>query len=456
MKSQLSLKEVEAAEAIRLRGRVATIEAAEALHAAELNLLKERNSTLEAKMLSSLKTTCAKLHNQIAGYELFKEQIEAVQDEQVKVLTEKITEVDANLMEMALQLDDERDYSDVAVCNPSVDADYVAVVSALCDVDFSLLTLLASQKDASIANIMDSLRLEGPASEIPDAGEGDAEALNLSLSNAMVPLIEPLSSKNYVSILVLPLSVADHRVIHVGLQVEDPTSNGIVFEKEELETSPEPAANILTTACFRYFIWSFPLRAKIFALFCMAGLIDPVHKISKFEVCVADLRIVIFFYFSLLFASRIATCSLLSLKRSRFISKASSFCTMSTSNVLMIGMPILAGIIAFVLYVSENGVSPLLDLIMVRCAYRTCGSSSIQSLLLSSSYAFIPSHKLLFALSTKPLACGCLTEAKHWRMDNFSHQSLNGLSLNYFPLSDIISLRRPNLQTILSHTNFLT
>ncbi|GKB95933.1 hypothetical protein Tco_0982070 [Tanacetum coccineum] len=68
--------------------------------------------------------------------------------------------------------------------------------------------------------------------------------------------------------------------------------------------------------------------------------------------------------------------------------------------------------------ISENRVSPLLDLIMVR--YRTCGISSIQSLLPLSNRAFIPSPKLLFALSTKPLACGCLTEAKHWRIFIFS------------------------------------
>ncbi|GJX44163.1 hypothetical protein Tco_0260839, partial [Tanacetum coccineum] len=135
----------------------------------------------------------------------------------------------------------------------------------------------------------------------------------------------------------------------------------------------------------------------------------------------------------------LASCSLLSSKRSRLISKASSFYTMSISAVLKVGMPIFAGITASVLYVSENGVSSLLDLIMVRCAHKTCGASSIQSLLLSSSRAFIPYPKLLFALSTKPLACGCLTEAKRWRKHNFSHQSLNGLSLNCFSLSDIIS-----------------
>ncbi|GJU13966.1 hypothetical protein Tco_1136362 [Tanacetum coccineum] len=48
-----------------------------------------------------------------------------------------------------------------------------------------------------------------------------------------------------------------------------------------------------------------------------------------------------------------------------------------------VGMPISAGITASVLYVSENGVSSLLDLIIVRRAHKTCESSPIQSLLLS-------------------------------------------------------------------------
>nr|GEW97112.1 hypothetical protein [Tanacetum cinerariifolium] len=180
---------------------------------------------------------------------------------------------------------------------------------------------------------------------------------------------------------------------------EAPPSS-IVFEKEELDTMPEHTLP----------------SAKLFALFCMAGLIAPVHEISRFEACVADLKVGIFFHFALLFASRIATCSLLSSKRSRLISKASSFCTMSTSDVLMVGMRISVGITDYVLYVSENGISPLLDLIMVWCALRTCGSSSNQPLLLSTCRAFIPSPKLLFALSTKPLACGYLTEAKHWNL----------------------------------------
>ncbi|GJY96213.1 hypothetical protein Tco_0512574, partial [Tanacetum coccineum] len=59
---------------------------------------------------------------------------------------------------------------------------------------------------------------------------------------------------------------------------------------------------------------------------------------------------------------------LASLLRSKFISKASSFFVGSTSAVRSVGMPISAGMTASVPYVSENGVSPLLDFIMAKSA----------------------------------------------------------------------------------------
>nr|GFA86621.1 hypothetical protein [Tanacetum cinerariifolium] len=54
------------------------------------------------------------------------------------------------------------------------------------------------------------------------------------------------------------------------------------------------------------------------------------------------------------------------LARSKLIFRASLLPTRSTFVVLSVGMPISAGMTAFVLYVNENGVSPLLDFIIVR------------------------------------------------------------------------------------------
>ncbi|GKF39040.1 hypothetical protein Tco_0119101, partial [Tanacetum coccineum] len=162
LKAQLSLREAEATEAILLRGQVAVVEAAEAAQASELNGLKEQNAVLKGQIaaleflavskdadlassnaqvskvtqdlsnlqlscdelsvkasslefekdklvdqVSALETTCSDLRNEAIWYKLFKDQIEAVQDVQVKVLSDRVAELDAKLMRMALHLDEE-------------------------------------------------------------------------------------------------------------------------------------------------------------------------------------------------------------------------------------------------------------------------------------------------------------------------------------------------------------
>ncbi|GJX29032.1 hypothetical protein Tco_0237111 [Tanacetum coccineum] len=107
--------------------------------------------------------------------------------------------------------------------------------------DFPLLAQLESHKDTSMSDIIDLFRLEGPAAEIPEASQlhpppeqlmlpihrirRDVTARRLSLSESMVPLIEPLSIEN---LLVPPIP-----------QTEAPPSYSIVFEKEELDTTPK-------------------------------------------------------------------------------------------------------------------------------------------------------------------------------------------------------------------------
>nr|GEW79384.1 hypothetical protein [Tanacetum cinerariifolium] len=114
---------------------------------------------------------------------------------------------------------------------------YIDDVNALGTVDFSMLSKLRSKKDASMVDLMDSLHLEGPLAEIPGVkdlqpflellmlpihrlkenivlGEtslsfslqvvysqvqmvrGEIKEKRLSLTDIMVPLAEPLSSKS--------------------------------------------------------------------------------------------------------------------------------------------------------------------------------------------------------------------------------------------------------------------
>ncbi|GJZ91062.1 hypothetical protein Tco_0662989 [Tanacetum coccineum] len=139
-----------------------------------------------------------------------------------------------------------------------------------------------SQKDASIADILGLLHLDGPADETLEADQlqpspeqlmlpihriqGDAASQRLSISDAMVPLIEPLFAKNLVgedctsggpvvvsattalsttfveASSVPPIPVSDYEVADTEAQARTSFSHKIIFEEETLETSPENPA----------------------------------------------------------------------------------------------------------------------------------------------------------------------------------------------------------------------
>nr|GEW17998.1 hypothetical protein [Tanacetum cinerariifolium] len=339
LKTQLSLKEAEAAEAIRLHGQVSVIEAPKAARVGELYNLKERNSVHEEEkgvldrkvealesavvsketelaikaaslesqkdnltdQVSLLETTCSGLRDQVSGYELFKEQFEADQDEQVKVLSDRVAELDPKIISMDIHLDEEfyprfltiiaaigraidkgmqielvagighgkagRGLADDAAYDPSAEAKYVSVFLVFRNLDFEFLSLLESQKDASIADIMDSFRLEVHAC-VPKVKEG-ASCHQLSIFDVMGPLVDPLSFENLVgeasasgvlvtvavttalsttfsyTSFVPPISVADYGMPDVEPQPEASHSHKIIFEQETLETSSENPATML-------------------------------------------------------------------------------------------------------------------------------------------------------------------------------------------------------------------
>nr|GEW74182.1 putative reverse transcriptase domain-containing protein [Tanacetum cinerariifolium] len=114
--------------------------------------------------VSSQEGTCSGLRDHVSGYELFKEHCDAVQDAQVKVLSDHVAELDSELMGMVVHLDEEfylrflttiaalglaidkgmqtglvagidhgksrRSLADVAAYDPSVEAKFVSVVLA--------------------------------------------------------------------------------------------------------------------------------------------------------------------------------------------------------------------------------------------------------------------------------------------------------------------------------------
>nr|GEV61060.1 hypothetical protein [Tanacetum cinerariifolium] len=278
LRSLLSLKEAEAAEAISLPSQLSVVEAVDAAKGTELRDLKEKNFALEgeknvlservetlesmaaSKEVSSLESErdcLATQKNSLEyAFKLFKEQVKKMQDEQVGVLSERVAAIDSDIIEMVFHMDPEfyprylttiagwrwilsrraidkgmqdglaagiehgtvkRSIMDVAAFNPSAESDYIAAINALQGVSFSLLAQLEAKKDASMADIMDLLRLEGPAAETSKASQlqplldqlmipihrlqdqRDAAARRLSLIDSILPLVEPLSSRNLTS-----------------------------------------------------------------------------------------------------------------------------------------------------------------------------------------------------------------------------------------------------------------
>ncbi|GJS40779.1 hypothetical protein Tco_0565822 [Tanacetum coccineum] len=261
-------------------------------------------------------------------------------------------------------------------------------------VSFSLIAELRANKDASIDTIMNLLRLEDTLAErlgltrsqphvnllmVPihhslDQRVIGASALSLSLDvsssrvrkikenianhvsalrGVFVPLFEPLSdvalegtegtsggapgtadTTTALSIVVAstsivrPISIDDYEVTGADDQA---TADGNVADKDA-----NPFPNVDDADCF-------PSRSlNLYAPFPSASVTSygPSHLGPSFPV---------------------SSTQLASLLRY----------TRSTSAVLIVGMPISAGMTASVPYVNENGVSPLLDFIIVRCARRT-------------------------------------------------------------------------------------
>ncbi|GKC08350.1 hypothetical protein Tco_0999960 [Tanacetum coccineum] len=211
--------EAEAAKAIHLRGQIATVEAVEAAQASELDGLKERNAAIEGQL------SCEELSIKI----------EVIQDEHVKFLSDKVARLDTDLMGMSLHLDKE------------------GIGRAI---DKGIHDALAASLDyGKVERGLAEVATYNPAAEANYVAA-------LTISDALVPLIEPLSAENLVcqastfgvptaitttslsttfiqtsSVPLIP--VADDRVLGVEQPTKVPSPSRIVFEKEELETTPE-------------------------------------------------------------------------------------------------------------------------------------------------------------------------------------------------------------------------
>nr|GEY67139.1 transposase (putative), gypsy type [Tanacetum cinerariifolium] len=178
----------------------------------------------------------------------------------------------------------------ISAYNPSVKDNYVATINALRTVDFPLLAQLKSLRDSSMMDVMDLLCLEGPATKASGTSQlqpsleqlmvpihqledqaiigetslsfslevahnrvqrlrGDASSHRLSLKDVIVLLVEPLSTKGLVGeastsevlATTTALSTTFSQVYPVPPtpSIDAPVFPKIVFEHEELDTTPE-------------------------------------------------------------------------------------------------------------------------------------------------------------------------------------------------------------------------
>ncbi|GKA19316.1 hypothetical protein Tco_0699231, partial [Tanacetum coccineum] len=205
-KSKLAEKETEAAEAIRLRDQVSSLSGEKSALTTEVFALKvtiaqkdhdisllESHATSLASGLEDAKMACTEVGDKIisltserdrlisevsslhAGFQDFKKKMEVQKEEQAQELYNHVAELEAYIMDAGLKAGHEhgsagRSLSVVVAYNlEAAKANYIDAVKALEDVDFPLVNLLKSKKDAGMDEVLDCFLLDGPAADLPEA-----------------------------------------------------------------------------------------------------------------------------------------------------------------------------------------------------------------------------------------------------------------------------------------------
>nr|GEY81824.1 hypothetical protein [Tanacetum cinerariifolium] len=384
LKAQLLLKEVKAAEAIRLHAKASKFKDVKVTGLEASAMGKDRELTdLNAQLtfVHELEVASFGLQEKLSSYEYLTERLEEFQDAQLKIVNDNFDKLYADFVEMALHLEErvaigkaiEKGMQDglsfgithgaegrvltyVTAFNPSAEADYISALQHLQNTLAERLGLTESQPHVD--------QLMVPIHHSPDKVVIGATALSLSL---LVPT-KVLTGVEGTSD-IMPATDVTTMAMSTTLTSASTVPPISVDDNEVVGMDDQTGAD----------------GNRILFLIAFVTSYDPSHLGPSFPV------------------SSVWLASLLRYTRSRLIPRASLFYTKSTSAVLSVGMPISTGMTASVSYVNENGMSSLLDFIIAWCAHKTRGSSSIQLLLLASILACIPSPKLQFALSTRPL-----------------------------------------------------
>ena len=120
----------------------------------------------------------------------------------------------------------------------------------------------------------------------------------------------------------------------------------------------------------------------------------------------------------------------------------------------MLVTPPSIGITASVPQVSLKDVSPVRVLAIVQYAHKILGNSSGHGPFASSNQTLMVFSSAWFITSVYPLACGCPRDKNQFLIPNPKQKFLKSQLSNYHPLSNMIILGIPNLQTMFFHMKF--
>nr|GEY43802.1 hypothetical protein [Tanacetum cinerariifolium] len=395
LKARLLLKEAEAAEAIRLRAEVSNFEVTENSLQDETNTLKERNAFLEnernaldAKM-TDLEASVVAKERALTDLNSLITSVKSQNDILLDRVRAPIFRRRSRCMRIAwstLRDQDDR----MKVVNDKFDQLYTDFLEMALHLEERfyphLLTTISCRSKAIEKGIQDGLSAGITHGKEENLGENIANQRS-ALRDVFVPLAEPFSTAALTGTKSTSdiISAAANTTMALSTTLASgSTVPPITIEDYEVMGTdvPSPLHSLAWERCLHFIHIEFLEVADVPC--SLKGV--PVRPLS-FYAHLPSAFVTSYGPSYLVLTLPPSSAWRASLLRSRLISKASSFFIMSTSAVLQVGMPISTGTTAFVL----------------------------------------------------PLACGCFTKAKRWRIRSFSHQSLNGLSLNCFSLSDIIS-----------------
>nr|GEX75772.1 transposase (putative), gypsy type [Tanacetum cinerariifolium] len=400
--------------------------------ASQLTYIKSQNDNL-ADQVHELQVSSSELKEKLSDYENLTERLKEFQDAQLKVVNDKFDKLYTDFVEVTLHLE-ERFYPhllttivgrkwilthgmELAIAKCLNSPEYLSAFGTA--VSKAIKKELKENKDASIEAMMNILCLQEHLAERLGLNESQphadqlmvpihhsldkivigASALSLALDvsdarvqrirenimshrslfqDVFIPLAKPLSAAALTGMEgtfdVVPTTAYLTIALSVTLASTDAVTPIFVDDYGDVGTDDQSVVNekVADIPSLRKLL-SITVSLLIFSLFQVLSLPRTVLPIYGIASLCPSLGL------HHCYDSRIVASSLLSFKRSKLISRASLFPTRSTSAVLTVGMPISARMTASVSYANENGVSPLLDFIIMRAFWKR--SSYVDSLL---------------------------------------------------------------------------